>query len=153
VTETNTVRTLQRGDLEPWQRLWDGYNEFYGRTGATALAPDITRATWSRFFDPYEPLHALVAEQSSTVVGFVHFLYHRSTTHLGPVCYLEDLYTLESVRGRGVASALIQAVYASAREAGVDSVYWQTHESNKVAMRLYDKLATRFGFLVYDKVL
>jgi len=153
MTDPFTVRTLQRGDLSAWQRLWDGYNDFYGRTGATALAPEITRATWARFFDEYEPLHALVAERRSAVVGFVHFLYHRSTIHLTPVCYLEDLYTLESVRGQGVASALIHAVYARAREAGVDSVYWQTHESNAVAMRLYDKLATRFGFIVYDKVL
>jgi len=153
MTEPIAVRTLQRGDLEAWQLLWDGYNRFYGRTGATALAPQITRATWSRFFDEYEPVHALVAERSCAVVGFVHYIYHRSTTHLGPVCYLEDLYTLESVRGQGVASALIEAVYARAREAGVDSVYWQTHESNAVARRLYDKLATRFGFIVYDKVL
>jgi GNAT superfamily N-acetyltransferase len=153
VADQITVRALRREDLDAWQRLWDGYNEFYGRTGATALAPEITRATWSRFFDAYEPMHALVAEQNSAVVGFVHYLYHRSTTHLGPVCYLEDLYTLESVRGQGVASALIEAVYGCAREAGVDSVYWQTHQSNAVAMRLYDKLATRFGFIVYDKVL
>jgi GNAT superfamily N-acetyltransferase len=153
VDDPIAVRRLQRGDLAAWQRLWDGYNEFYGRTGATALAPGITRATWSRFFDEYEPVHALVAERGGAVVGFVHYIFHRSTTHLGPVCYLEDLFTLESVRGQGIASALIEAVYARAREAGVDSVYWQTHESNAVAMRLYDKLATRFGFLVYDKVL
>jgi GNAT superfamily N-acetyltransferase len=153
VDDPIAVRRLQRGDLAAWQRLWDGYNEFYGRTGATALAPGITRATWSRFFDEYEPVHALVAESGSAAVGFVHYIFHRSTTHLGPVCYLEDLFTLESVRGQGIASALIEAVYARAREAGVDSVYWQTHESNAVAMRLYDKLATRFGFLVYDKVL
>lgn len=153
MTNPIAVRALQPGDQRAWQRLWQGYNEFYGRTGASALDPRITRATWARFFDQYEPVHALVAEQSAAVVGFVHFIYHRSTIHLMPVCYLEDLYTLESVRGRGVASALIQAVYARAREAGVDSVYWQTHESNAVAMRLYDKLATRFGFIVYDKVL
>ena len=153
MTDPIAVRTLQRGDFSAWQRLWDGYNEFYGRTGATALSPEITRATWSRFFDEYEPVHALVAERGAAVVGLVHYIYHRSTTHLGPVCYLEDLYTLEAVRGQGVASALIQAVYARAREAGVDSVYWQTHESNAVAIRLYDKLATRFGFIVYDKVL
>ena len=70
-----------------------------------------------------------------------------------PVCYLEDLYTLEAARGQGVARALIEAVYARAREAGGRSVYWQTHESNTVAMRLYDKMAARFGFVVYDKIL
>ena len=60
-------------------------------------------------------------------------------------------YTLGAARGQGVARALIEAVYARAREAGVRSVYWQTHESNTVAMRLYDMMAARFGFVVYDK--
>jgi GNAT superfamily N-acetyltransferase len=153
VAEQITVRSVRREDLAAWQGLWDGYNTFYGRTGATALDPQITRMTWSRFFDEYEPMYALIAERGASVLGLVHYLYHRSTIHLTPVCYLEDLYTLESARGRGVARALIEAVYDRARAAGVRSVYWQTHESNTVAMRLYDKVAARFGFLVYDKVL
>jgi GNAT superfamily N-acetyltransferase len=147
------VRDLKRSDLAAWQRLWELYNAFYGRSGPTALAAEVTQMTWSRFFDAYEPLHALVAESDGALLGLVHFLYHRSTIHLTPVCYLEDLFTLEQARGRGVARALIEAVYDRARSAGADSVYWQTHESNGVAMRLYDKIATRFGFIVYDKVL
>ena len=147
------VRELQATDRTAWQRLWDGYNVFYGRTGAAALAPEITEMTWSRFFDGYEPVHALVAERGGALLGLTHYVFHRSTTQLMPVCYLEDLYTLESARGQGVASALIEAVYAVARTAGVRSVYWQTHESNTVARRLYDKIATRLGFIVYDKAL
>ena len=152
MTGTITVRDLERADQPAWQRLWDGYNTFYGRSGPTALAPEITQTTWSRFFDEHEPMHALVAERAGELLGLVHFLYHRSTIHLLPVCYLEDLFTLQSVRGQGIARALIESVYDRAA-AGVRSVYWQTHESNTVAMQLYDKIATRFGFIVYDKVL
>ena len=153
MSEPIAVRPLRREDHAAWLRLWDGYNAFYGRTGVTALAPQITQTTWLRLFDAYEPMHALVAERDAVLLGLVHYLFHRSTIHLTPVCYLEDLYTLESARGQGVARALIEAVYGCARAAGVDSVYWQTHESNTAAMRLYDKMATRFGFIVYDKVL
>jgi GNAT superfamily N-acetyltransferase len=153
MAERFVVRTVQAGDFAAWLPLWQAYNTFYGRTGATALAPGITATTWARFLDAYEPMHALIAERGDSVLGMVHFLFHRSTTRLTPVCYLEDLYTVESARGQGVARALIEAVYDRVREAGVASVYWQTHESNAVAMRLYDKVAARFGFLVYDKVL
>jgi GNAT superfamily N-acetyltransferase len=148
-----SVRELERADLPAWQGLWDDYNTFYGRTGPAALSPAVTQATWTRFFDAYEPMHALVAERTGELVGMVHYLYHRSTTQLMPVCYLEDLFTLQSARGQGVARALIEAVYECARGAGIGSVYWQTHESNAVAMRLYDKIAARLGFIVYDKVL
>jgi len=153
VSDELLVRELQPTDRAAWQRLWDGYNVFYGRTGAAALAPEVTEMTWSRFFDRYEPVHALVAERAGALIGLTHYVLHRSTIQLMPVCYLEDLYTLESARGQGVASALIEAVYAVARAAGIRGVYWQTHESNAVARRLYDKIATRLGFIVYDKAL
>ena len=48
-------------DFRGWLPLWDGYNAFYGREGPTALPLEITRATWARFFDAYEPVQALVA--------------------------------------------------------------------------------------------
>ena len=133
--------------------LWLGYNAFYGRAGATALSDDVNRSTWHRFFDAAEPLHALVAEQGGRLVGLTHFLFHRSTSRLGPNCYLSDLFTDEAVRGQGVGRALIEAVDAHARAAGAASVYWQTHETNATAMRLYDQVASKSGFLVYRREL
>jgi GNAT superfamily N-acetyltransferase len=148
-----TVRPVVRGDYAQWLPLWEGYNRFYGRHGATALPAEITAATWARFFDACEPVHALVAEHEGRLLGLVHYLYHRSTTLLGPICYLQDLYTGEAARGRGVGRALIEAVYAAAREAGSARVYWQTHETNAAARRLYDQVAERSGFIVYRKPL
>jgi GNAT superfamily N-acetyltransferase len=136
-------------DFKGWLALWNGYNAFYGRSGASALPPEITRMTWSRFFDVYEPIHALVAESDGVLLGLTHFLYHRSTILISPTCYLQDLFTVQAARGRGVARALICAVYQLAKTAGSPRVYWQTHESNTAAMLLYDKVAQRSGFLVY----
>src|ERR1700757_2045109 len=112
------VRPAARSDYEQWLPLWDGYNAFYGRAGATALSPDITRITWARFFDAYEPVHALVAESANRLVGLTHYLFHRSTTAIEPVCYLQDLFTDQAARGQGVGGALINKVYAQARQAG-----------------------------------
>jgi GNAT superfamily N-acetyltransferase len=143
------VRAVQRADFPQWQQLWDGYNAFYGRAGETALTPDITLMTWARFFDAHEPMHALVAEVAGRIVGLAHFLYHRSTIQIPPTCYLADLFTADAVRGQGVGRALIGAVYAHAKLTGSPRVYWQTHETNTVAMRLYDQMAERSGFVVY----
>ena len=54
------VRLVTRQDFDRWLPLWDGYNAFYGRSGETALANEITQMSWSRFFDAYEPVHATV---------------------------------------------------------------------------------------------
>lgn len=147
------VRPVRPDDFDAWLPLWDGYNAFYGRTGETALAPDITRATWARFFDAYEPMWALVAEQDGAVLGLAHYLFHRSTTALQPSCYMQDLFTAGAARGQGVGRALIETVYAEAAKAGIHRVYWQTHETNTTAMRLYDQVAEKSGFVVYRRML
>ena len=147
------IRPIRHEDYDQWHPLWLGYNQFYGRHGETALAEDITRTTWSRFFDPQEPVHALVADVDGRLAGLAHYLYHRSTTQLGLSCYLQDLYTDAALRGRGIARQLIEAVYAQARAAGSPRVYWQTHETNQTAMRLYDQVAEKSGFVVYRKML
>jgi GNAT superfamily N-acetyltransferase len=146
------VRTVTPQDYAQWLPLWDGYNAFYGRAGATALAPEITRTTWARFFDAYEPVHALVAARGDELLGLTHYLFHRSTTAIGPNCYLQDLFTSEAARGKGVGRALIDGVYQRAELAGCLRVYWHTHETNHTAMRLYDDVAERSGFVVYRKL-
>ena len=146
------VRDVQRSDFPAWKPLWQGYNAFYGRQGETALPDEITNLTWSRFFDGYEPIHALVAEQHDRkLVGLVHYLFHRSSTGLRSNCYLQDLFTVESARGQGIGRALIEEVYRRAAQAGSGRVYWQTHETNSTAMKLYDKLAEKSGFIIYRK--
>jgi GNAT superfamily N-acetyltransferase len=147
------IRGVQRSDFTEWKPLWDGYNAFYGRTGDTALLEEITAITWSRFFDPYEPMHALVAERSGRLFGLAHLIFHRSTISLGPVCYLQDLYTSASARGEGIGRALIEEIYRYAENGGCSRVYWQTHETNVTAMKLYDNVAERSGFVVYRKIM
>lgn len=148
-----TLREPTLTDHDAWLALFQGYNAFYGRTGPTALAPEIIEATWSRIHDDHEPVHALVAEQDGKLVGFTHYLFHRTTVSIAPTCYLQDLFTVPEARGQGVARALIEAVYGRAREAGSARVYWQTHESNATARRLYDQVAENSGFIVYRKPL
>jgi len=148
-----SVRPVTRQDYDQWLPLWEGYNEFYGRSGATALSPEITRMTWERFFDAYEPMHALVAESDGQLLGLTHYIFHRSTILIEPICYLQDLFTNKAARGKGIGRALINGVYEQARLAGLSRVYWQTHETNLTAMQLYNKLANRSGFLVYRKQL
>jgi GNAT superfamily N-acetyltransferase len=143
------IRDVSRDDRSQWDVLWDGYNAFYGRSGATALDRAVTELTWERFFDPTEAVHCLVALDGDRVVGIAHYLFHRSTTRAANVCYLQDLFTLATSRGRGIGRKLIEAVVCAARRAGSSRVYWQTKVDNHAARTLYDKVAEHSGFIVY----
>lgn len=143
------IRPACAEDRDRWEPLWDGYNLFYERPN---LPSDITEASWNRFLDPDERMYAAVAELDGELVGIVHYLFHRSTTSVDDVCYLQDLFTAQAARGMGVGRALIEHVYREAAEAGSRRVYWQTHEANP-ARKLYDRVAKLTPFRRYVKEL
>ena len=148
--EEIVVRPIERADYGGWRPLWNGYNAFYERVGETALPEQITAATWERFFNPAEPVHAFVARHRDRLVGLVHYLFHRSTTRLRDVCYLQDLFTVEDLRGKGIGRQLMLAVYEAARKAGASRVYWLTHTTNAKGRALYDKIGEHKGFIMYN---
>jgi len=137
------TRRLGPADRVRWETLFRAYIRFYER--------ELGQAAYDRAWREITSdtrLHGLGAWLDGELVGITHFLVHPSSSE-PDLCYLEDLFTDSVVRGRGVASALIAAVRDWAREHGCGSVYWQTHESNAVARRLYDEVATFGGYVVY----
>ena len=144
-----TVRPLEPGDHDVWDPLWRGYLSFY----KTAIADDIRAVTWSRLLDPAEPMKGALAFRDGVAVGLVHHIRHRSCWTVGDYVYLQDLFVAEGLRGGGVGRVLIDHVYAIARASGCDRVHWLTHETNLDAMKLYDRIADRSGFVQYRKIL
>lgn len=141
------VRALRPEERGSWEPLWHAYLAFYSATAS----PDVTDTTWARLHDPAEPMYALGAFLDGTLVGIVHYLFHRSTWTIEDYCYLQDLFTAPEARGQGAGRALIEAVYDQAKVAGARRVYWLTHESNATARALYDTLADRPGFIQYRR--
>ena len=139
------VRALRPDERRSWEPLWQGYLAFY----KAAVAPEVTETTWGRLHDPAEPMYVLGAFIDGTLVGIVHYLFHRSTWTIGDYCYLQDLFTAPEARGQGAGRALIEAVYDRAEVAGASRVYWLTQETNATARALYDTLADRPGFIQY----
>jgi len=143
----NGIRPLTAGDRAQWSALWSGYLRFYRQH----LPEEITAGTFARLVDPRAPLHGLIAERGSALVGFVHFQFHPSSWSLRDSCYLEDLYVDPEARGGGIGRALIHAVYEAADRAQAASVYWLTQEFNAEGRALYDTLARRTSFIRYER--
>lgn len=141
------IRDLEEADRSHWEELWERYLEFYEHP----LDPVVIETTWRRLMDPKEPMFALVAEHAGILAGFVQCVLHRGTWAVNDLCYLEDLYVAEEIRGHGIARALIEGVYRRADRLGWDRVYWLTHETNTTARKLYDKVAKRTGFIQYRR--
>ncbi|MCW2827147.1 MAG: acetyltransferase [Marmoricola sp.] len=66
--------------------------------------------------------------------------------------FLDDLFSLPSLRDQGVGRSLIDRLAEIARGHGCAKVRWVTAADNTVARRLYDDVAERPQCLAYDLV-
>ena len=142
------IRPITAADHAAWLPLWQGYQRFYNAD----IASEVSALTWQRFLDSAEPMFAALAWQDGVAVGLVHWIFHRSCWTVSDYCYLQDLYVAETVRGGGVGRALIEQVYAAAQAAGANRVHWLTQEDNAQARQLYDRIASRSGFIQYRQL-
>ena len=141
---TLEVSPLRRVDRARWDVLARGYKTFY----ETRLSDAEYDHAWARLMRG-EGIFGLGARLEGRLVGITHYLFHAGTWS-ADVCYLQDLFVDASVRGQGVARALIDGVAAEARRRGAPRLYWLTHQDNATARTLYDKVAAFRGFLRYD---
>ena len=141
-----TVAPLAAVDRADWTPLWRGYLDFY-RAAVDAPTSDTT---FARLTGGDEPMGGFLARaEDGAAIGLAHWILHRSCWTVGDYCYLQDLFVAADRRGGGVGRLLIDAVAAKARALGCSRVHWLTHETNHDAMRLYDKVAERSGFVQY----
>jgi len=144
------IRAITADDHAAWTPLWAGYLTFY----ETELPQRVFDETWRRLLDPNEPVWgAFAVDDTGAPIGLVHWLFHRTCWAIENVCYLQDLYVSPELRGGGHGRALIEHVAGKAREAGAIRLYWNTHETNATARKLYDAVAVRSGFIQYRKAL
>ncbi|WP_288424076.1 GNAT family N-acetyltransferase [uncultured Acinetobacter sp.] len=144
-----TIRFVEANDFEAWLTLWKGYQESY----QSSIDDQVTRSTFSRFLSEQEPVYCLVIEdKSQKIIGFVHYIFHRSTWSEGNYCYLQDLFVDPAQRASGIGRKLIEEVYKIAEEKKCSRVYWLTQETNYQARMLYDRIADNSGFIQYRKL-
>ena len=142
------IRPLGVEDRSDWEQMWSDYLSFYD----TEVAPEVYETTFARLINPANRVqNALVAERDGAAVGIVHYIYHAHNWRVEDVCYLQDLYAKEAVRGQGIGRALIEAVYAAADANGTPNVYWMTQDFNANARLLYDRIGTLTPFIKYSR--
>ena len=149
MTNSNVqLRALGESDFEDWKVMWGMYLDFY----ETQLPEDIYTTTFERLLaKDITSQNAIVAVLGDRMVGLVHFIFHPHNWKIEDVCYLQDLYVLDSARGRGVGRLLIESVYEEADKRGTPTVYWLTQDFNKTARLLYDKIANVTPFIKYNR--
>ena len=141
------IKPLSQDSYDSWLNLWQGYLDFYN----TDLPVSTTENTWQNLHNNEVPIYGFEAWSETQLVGIVHVMLHPSTWSQTESCYLHDLYVNESVRGKGIGRALIEAVYNFAHSRECNRVYWTTQEGNTASRLLYDQLADKTDMIQYRK--
>ena len=148
ITKSFKIRKLSDDDFINWKILWKQYLEFY----KASVEDKVYEITFKRLISSNRlTQNAFIAEQDDEIVGLVHFIYHPHNWKIEDVCYLQDLFVLKTVRGTGVARALIESVYLSADRNETSTVYWLTQDFNESARKLYDNIGSVTSFIKYNR--
>lgn len=137
------IRPPENRDFPDWLPLWDGNN-------LGIRDEKVTSETWARLIDPDFPIHGLVAEKNSALVGLLHYVVHPTTGNIKPVCYMQDVYVTPDHRREGIACKLIQhlADQAKSHKQWV-RVYWLAESNNIAAQTLYQTFGVKMDFTLH----
>ena len=147
---TVVIRQAVLSDLEALVPLFDGYRQFYGRSGDLCGAREFLLAR----FNHGESI-LFIAHAGDIPVGFAQLYPSFSSVSLARTFILNDLFVLESVRRMGVATQLISATIAFAGTVGAVRVSLATATTNETAQSLYRSAGWKRDeqFLVYHFVI
>ena len=134
VSNAENVRLATAADADAIGRLLDAFNREFGDVtpGPEALADRL------RELLPRDDLAVLVAGGGPDGMAVLRFRPSLWSTALE--CYLAELYVVPEKRGRGIGRALMDDVFAAAREKGATHIELNTSDDDVAARALYEKL-------------
>ena len=82
-------------------------------------------------------------EDAGATVGYLVLCFGYSIEFHGRDAFIDEVFLLESHRGRGLGAAAIEAVMDECRDLGVEAVHLEAEHDNAPAIALYRKLGFR----------
>ncbi len=144
---TIEIRRATLDDLDSLVPLFDAYRQFYRLASDTQLA----RRFLQERFETQQSI-AFLAFDGTKAVGFTQLYPSFSSGAMAPIYILNDLFVTRTARGRGVASALLEAAAKFGREAGAIRLVLSTELGNTTAQRVYERMGWKrdSAFCVYN---
>ena len=137
-----TVFRATEEHLDHLAVLFDDYRRFYRQSSDLDAA---RRFLSDRLKSDESVIFAARLADTDGLVGFTQLYPMFSSVRMQRVWTLNDLFVAESVRGRGVARALMEAARVFAVSTGAVALELATERDNTTAQALYDSLE-------YDRV-
>jgi len=140
------IRNIEIKDKEQWKRLYRGYADFYQVT----ISEQILETIWDWLHDTNHDLNALVYEIDNSIVGLAHYRRMPSPLRGKYIGFLDDLYVEPKFRGKKIGEKIIKKLNEISKERNWGLIRWITRNDNHNAKSLYDKVAKKSTWEVYE---
>lgn len=137
MADSISLRPATEADVPQILEFIQGLAEYEKLSGACVATPrDLSRT----LFGARPFAEVLLAAFNGVPAGFALYFHNYSTFRARPGVYLEDLYILPSLRGKGIGKALLKELARIAVERGCARMEWSVLDWNEPAIQFYKSL-------------
>jgi len=140
------IREIQLKDKEQWETLYRGYADFY----KVKMNNKILYTVWNWLHDKKHEVNGLVCEIDDNIVGFAHYRKMPRPLAGQDIGFLDDLFVDPKYRGQKIGEKFINQMKEISKIKGWNLVRWLTHNDNVRAKSLYDRVAEKTNWDVYE---
>ena len=140
------IRNIQIKDKDEWVELYQGYANFY-QVEISKISLDTV---WNWLLDQNHELSGLVYEINNKLVAIAHYRRMPSPLRGKDIGFLDDLYVHPDFRGRKIGEEIINKLNHISQEKGWGLIRWITRNDNHNAKSLYDRVANKSTWDVYE---
>ena len=140
------IREIKLSDQDEWEVLYRGYADFY----KVEMNDEILKTVWKWLHDKDHEVKGMVYEYENKIVGLAH--YRRMPRPLSGkyIGFLDDIYVEPKFRGNKIGKKLIQELKKISKNNNWGLVRWNTHSDNMRAKSLYDRIAKKTTWELYE---
>ena len=140
------IRNIEIKDRVEWEKLYQGYADFY----KVEITEEILNTVWNWLHDLKHELNGLVYEIDNHIVAIAHYRKMPSPLRGKDIGFLDDLYVHPDYRGRKIGEDIINKLNEISKERGWGLIRWITRNNNHSAKSLYDRIAKKSTWDVYE---
>ena len=140
------IRDIEIKDKVEWEKLYQGYADFY----KVEITEEILNTVWNWLHDLKHELNGLVYEIDNHIVAIAHYRKMPSPLRGKDIGFLDDLYVHPDYRGRKIGEDIINKLNEISKERGWGLIRWITRNDNHSAKSLYDRIAKKSTWDVYE---
>jgi GNAT superfamily N-acetyltransferase len=140
------IRKIQLKDQTQWEKLYKGYADFY----KVEINNKILQTVWNWLHDENHEVEGLICEVDGKVVGLAHYRRMPRPLRGHDIGFLDDLFVDPKYRGQKIGEKILNELKIISKSKGWNLIRWITHDDNIRAKSLYDRIAEKTTWDLYE---